>query len=189
MLIVIFILKKLLQKRLKEFIEGDFEHLIDLGLKGVKLHPDFQQFALNEDKAFKLGEVINEGNVPVLIHCGDYRYNYSNPEQLKPFLEKFPDMLVIGAHFAGWSVWAEATEKLAGTPNLYVDLSSSLYELSPQDAKKFIYKYGVDKVLWGTDYPMWEAESEMELFHKIGLTPEEENMILYENSAKILGIQ
>ena len=170
-------------------IEGDFEHLIDLGLKGVKLHPDFQQFALNEDKAFKLGEVINEGNIPVLIHCGDYRYNYSNPEQLKPFLEKFPDMLVIGAHFAGWSVWAEATEKLAGTPNLYVDLSSSLYELSPQDAKKFIYKYGVDKVLWGTDYPMWEAESEMELFHKIGLTPEEENMILYENSAKILGIQ
>ena len=170
-------------------IEGDFEHLIDLGLKGVKLHPDFQQFALNEDKAFKLGEVINEDNVPVLIHCGDYRYNYSNPEQLKPFLEKFPDMLVIGAHFAGWSVWAEATEKLAGTPNLYVDLSSSLYELSPQDAKKFIYKYGVDKVLWGTDYPMWEAESEMELFHKIGLTPEEENMILYENSAKILGIQ
>ena len=170
-------------------IEGDFEHLIDLGLKGVKLHPDFQQFALNEEKAFKLGEVINEGNVPVLIHCGDYRYNYSNPEQLKPFLEKFPDMLVIGAHFAGWSVWAEATEKLAGTPNLYVDLSSSLYELPPQDAKEFIYKYGVDKVLWGTDYPMWEAESEMELFHKIGLTPEEENMILYENSAKILGIQ
>ena len=112
-----------------------------------------------------------------MIHCGDYRSKYSNPEQLKPFLEKFPDMLVIGAHFAGWSVWAEATEKLAGTPNLYVDLSSSLYELSPQDAKKFIYKYGVDKVLWGTDYPMWEAESEMELFHKIGLTPEEENMI------------
>jgi predicted TIM-barrel fold metal-dependent hydrolase len=79
--------------------------------------------------------------------------------------------------------------KLAGTPNLYVDLSSSLYELSPQDAKKFIYKYGVDKVLWGTDYPMWEAENEMELFHKIGLTPEEENMILYENSAKILGLK
>ena len=176
-------------KQVRSINECDFEHLIDLGLKGVKLHPDFQQFALNEERAFKLGEVINEGNVPVLIHCGDYRYNYSNPDQLKPFLERFSDMLVIGAHFAGWSVWAEATEKLAGTPNLYVDLSSSLYELPPQDAKKFIYEYGVDRVLWGTDYPMWEAESEMELFHKIGLTPEEENIILYENSAKILGIQ
>ena len=172
-----------------EDIEGDFEHLLSLGLKGVKLHPDFQQFALNEERAFKLGEVINEGNVPVLIHCGDYRYNYSNPEQLKPFLEKFPDMLVIGAHFAGWSVWAQATEELAGTPNLYVDLSSSLYALSSEDANKFIHDYGVDKVLWGTDYPMWESESEMELFQKIGLTKEEENMILYENSAKILGLK
>ena len=98
-------------------------------------------------------------------------------------------MLVIGAHFAGWSVWEEATQKLAGTPNLYVDLSSSLYALSSEDAKKFIYAYGVDKVLWGTDYPMWEAESEMEMFRKIGLSPEEENKILYENSAKVLGLK
>ena len=170
-------------------IQGDFNHLIGLGLKGVKLHPDFQQFALNSEKAFRLGEVINKGNVPVLIHCGDFRYDYSNPEQLKPFLEKFPDMLVIGAHFAGWSVWEEATQKLAGTPNLYVDLSSSLYALSSEDVKKFIYAYGVDKVLWGTDYPMWEAESEMEMFRKIGLSHEEENKILYENSAKILGLK
>ena len=152
-------------------VEGDFNHLISLGLKGVKLHPDFQQFALNEDRAFKMGEVINKGGVPVLIHCGDFRYNYSNPEQLKPFLDKFPDMTVIGAHFAGWSIWQEATEKLAGTPNL-----------------KLIYAYGVDKVLWGTDYPMWESESEMEFFRKIGLTKEEESKILYENAAKLLKI-
>ena len=106
-------------------IKGDFEYLIELVLKGVKLHPDFQQFALNEERAFKMGEVISEGNVPLLIHCGDFRYNYSNPEQLKPFLDKFPEITTIGAHFAGWSLWQEATEKLAGTPNLYVDISSS----------------------------------------------------------------
>lgn len=169
-------------------IEGDFNHLISLGLKGVKLHPDFQQFALNEDRAFKMGEIINKGDVPVLIHCGDFRYNFSNPDQLKPFLDKFPDMTVIGAHFAGWSVWQEATEKLAGTPNLFVDISSSLYALSPQEAKRLIYAYGVDKVLWGTDYPMWESESEMEFFRKIGLTEEEESKILYENAAKLLKI-
>ena len=170
-------------------IEGDFNHLISLGLKGVKLHPDFQQFALDEKRAFKLAEVIDKGNVPVLIHCGDFRYNYSNPEQLKPLLDKFPDLTVIGAHFAGWSIWKEATEKLAGTPNLYVDVSSSLYALSPDEAKEYIHAYGVEKVLWGTDYPMWEAESEMELFHKIGLTMDEENMILYENAAKLLGLE
>ncbi len=167
-------------------IQGDFDYLIELGLKGVKLHPDFQQFALNEERAFELGEVINAGNVPVLIHCGDFRYNYSNPEQLIPFLDKFSELTVIGAHFAGWSMWEDATRQLADTENLYVDLSSSLYALSPETAKELIDAYGVDRVLWGTDFPMWGSESEMEYFNKIDLTEKERSMILYENAFKLL---
>ena len=169
-----------------EDIQGDFDYLIELGLKGVKLHPDFQRFALNEERAFDLGEVINGGDVPVLIHCGDFRYNFSNPGQLVPFLDKFPDMSVIGAHFAGWSMWEDATSQLAGRENLYVDLSSSLYALSPEVANELIHAYGVDKVLWGTDYPMWESVSEMEYFNKIDLTDKERSMILYENASKLL---
>jgi hypothetical protein len=171
-----------------EDIRGDVAYLKELGLKGVKLHPDFQLFSLNEEKAFRLGEAINDAGLPVLIHCGDFRYNYSNPEQLIPFLEKFPDMTVIGAHFAGWSMWEKATEQLAGTPNLYVDLSSSLYALSPETALDLIHAYGSDRVLWGTDYPMWDSVSEMGYFDKIDLTKKERSQILYENAAKLLGL-
>ena len=171
-----------------EDIQADFDYLIELGLKGVKLHPDFQLFSMDGEKAFKIGEIVNEGNVPLMIHCGDFRYNYSNPDQIKPFLEKFPDLTVIGAHFAGWSVWEEATEKLAGAPNLYVDLSSSLYGLSPEKAVELIHAYGADKVLWGTDYPMWESVSEMEYFNKLDLTEKERSQILYDNAAKLLGL-
>lgn len=170
-------------------IEGDFNYLCDLGLKGVKLHPDFQMFALNEKKAFDLGEVIAAGDVPLLIHCGDFRYNYSNPEQLIPFLDKFPDLTVIGAHFAGWSMWEDATRQLSGRENLYVDLSSSLYALSAETANELIHAYGTDKVLWGTDYPMWDSVSEMEYFNRIDLTDEERSMILYENAAKLLKLE
>ena len=169
-----------------EDIEGDLDHIIELGLKGVKVHPDFQQFALNEERAFKMGESINERGLPIMIHCGDFRYNYSNPEQLMPFLDKFSDMTVIGAHFAGWSMWEEATEKLAGRENLYVDLSSSLYALSPETALKLIHAYGSDRVLWATDYPMWDSKSEMEYFNKIDLTQKERSQILYENASKLL---
>lgn len=171
-----------------EDIQGDFDHLIELGLKGVKLHPDFQQFAMNEERAYKIGEVVSAGNVPMLVHCGDFRYNYSNPEQIKPFLDKFPDITFIGAHFAGWSMWEDATEKLAGIPNLYVDLSSSLYALSPETALNLIHAYGADRVLWGSDYPMWDSKSEMEYFNKIDLTDEERELIMYKNASKILGL-
>ena len=170
-------------------IEGDFNYLCDLGLKGVKLHPDFQLFALNEKKAFDLGEVIAAGDVPLLIHCGDFRYNYSNPEQLIPFLDNFPELTVIGAHFAGWSMWEDATRQLSGRENLYVDLSSSLYALSAETANELIHAYGPDKVLWGTDYPMWDSVSEMEYFDKIDLTNEERSMILYENAARLLKLE
>ena len=170
-------------------IQGDFDYLIELGLKGVKLHPDFQQFAMNEERAFKIGEVVRDGKVPMLVHCGDFRYNYSNPEQIKAFLEEFPEIPFIGAHFAGWSVWEEATAKLAGTPNLYVDLCSSLYDLSPETAVELIHAYGSDRVLWGTDYPMWESVSEMEYFNKLDLTDSERSQILYENAAKLLKIK
>ena len=168
--------------------EEDLNHLLELGLKGVKLHPDFQLFAMNDERAFKIGELVREADIPMLVHCGDYRYNYSNPEQIKAFLDKFPEITFIGAHFAGWSVWEEATEKLAGTANLYVDLSSSLYELSSETALRLIHAYGADRVLWGTDYPMWESKSEMEYFNKLDLTDKERSMILYDNAAKILGL-
>ncbi|WP_458406453.1 amidohydrolase family protein [Methanobrevibacter sp.] len=172
-----------------EDIQGDFDYLIELGLKGVKLHPDFQLFGMDEERAFRIGEVVRDGKVPILVHCGDYRYNFSNPEQIKPFLDKFPEIPFIGAHFAGWSVWKEATLKLAGTPNLYVDLSSSLYDLTPEEAYDLIHAYGTDRVLWGTDYPMWESISEMEYFNKINLTDEERSQILFDNAAKLLNIK
>lgn len=48
------------------------EHLLELGLKGVKLHPDMQGFALNDPKAMKLYELVG-GRVPFLLHTGDPR--------------------------------------------------------------------------------------------------------------------
>ena len=54
---------------------------------------------------------------------------------------------------------------------------------------ELIHAYGSDKVLWATDFPMWESTSEMEMFNKIDLTEEERNLILYENAAKLLGLK
>ena len=85
-------------------------------------------------------------------------------------------------------MWEDATSQLAGTPNLYVDLSSSLYALTPETAQELIHAYGADMVLWGSDYPMWESESEMAYFNKIDLTKKERSQILYENAAKLLKI-
>ncbi len=168
-------------------IAGEVERIIGMGLKGIKLHPDFQLFNIDCEKAMPIYEAI-EGRLPVLIHMGDYRYEYSKPHRLAKVMDSFPKLQVIGAHFGGWSEWDSAMSFLAGRENLWVDTSSSLYSMSPERAREVIDAFGVDKVLFGTDYPMWDAEGELRRFMAIPLTDEEREMILCKNAERLLGL-
>ena len=171
-----------------EDIEADFTEILELGLKGVKLHPDIQRFRIDEDKMMKIYELC-EGCLPILMHTGDHRFDYSNPNRMAPVLKTFKKLTVIGAHFGGWSVWDEAEKQLAGYDNLYVDCSSSLYAMSHEKAEELIHTYGADRVLFGTDYPMWDIDTELERFMKLDLTEKERESIFSLNAQKLFGIQ
>ncbi|MHB1483991.1 MAG: amidohydrolase family protein [Saccharofermentanales bacterium] len=169
-------------------LQYDLDHLIDLGLKGVKIHPDIQGFAVDSPIIIDMCKKL-AGKVPLLIHAGDPRYEFSNPPQILNFLRQIPGLTVIAAHFGGWDCWEEAASLLCGQPDLYVDCSSSLYALTPEKARKIIRLYGADRVLFGSDYPMWSPKDEMDRFRALGLTFEEERLILYENAAGVIGIR
>ena len=169
-------------------MKADVEEIISLGLKGVKLHPDIQQFKIDDYRMLKIYELC-EGRLPLLVHTGDHRYDFSNPNRLVPILEIYKNLTVIGAHFGGWSMWEKATEKLAGYKNFYVDCSSSLYAITPEKAAELIRAYGAERVLFGTDYPMWKPEEELERFMQIDLSEKEREDILFNNAAKMFGIQ
>ena len=70
-----------------------------------------------------------------------------------------------------------------------VDCSSSLYALSNETAVKLIRLYGANRVLFGTDYPMWEPGEEVRRFMSLDLTDEERQLILHENAEKLFGIK
>lgn len=169
-------------------IEADVNEIISLGLKGVKLHPDIQRFKIDDYRMLKIYELC-EGKLPLLIHTGDSRYDLSNPNRMMPILEIYKKLTVIGAHFGGWSIWEEATEKLSKYKNFYVDCSSSLYSMSPEKAKKLIKAYGTKRVLFGTDYPMWKPKEEIERFLKIELTEKQRQDIFFNNAVKLFDIQ
>jgi predicted TIM-barrel fold metal-dependent hydrolase len=109
-----------------ENVASEIENIKALGLKGVKLHPDFQKFRINDERLFSIYKACSEAELPVLLHTGDYRYDFSNPERMADVLEKFPELTVIGAHFGGWyqyiicghapsADWKPYTIKIAGT--------------------------------------------------------------------------
>lgn len=167
---------------------ADIEQIKDLGLHGVKLHPDIQRFALDDPRIFALCEQL-EGELTLLVHAGDIRYDFSNPNRLVPLLKRFPKLKVIGAHFGGHSVWDEAVKQLAGKfENLWVDCSSSFFALSKERARELIYAYGTDRVLFGTDYPMWSPKEELKVFRSLELDPDVEEDILWNNAARLFDL-
>ena len=167
-----------------EDMAADVNEILALGLKGVKLHPDIQRVEIDDPRMHKMYQLC-EGKLPILMHTGDYRYDFSNPNRMIPILEQYPNLTVIGAHFGGWSIWEEATEKLCGYKNFLVDCSSSLYAITPQTAKELIGIYGVERVLFGTDYPLWTPEEEIERFMQIDLSDSERDDILYNNAYRL----
>ena len=170
-----------------EKLQEEVDEIIRLGLKGVKLHPDIQQFRIDDPRMMKIYELC-EGKLPILLHTGDSRFDYSNPNRVQPILEKYKNLTVIGAHLGGWSVWDDAAKILPAYENFYVDCSSSLYTLSSEKAKELIMAYGTKRVLFGTDYPMWDPQKEVDSFMQIGLSEEECEDIFYNNAAKMFRI-
>ncbi len=170
-------------------IKGDFEHLKALGLKGVKLHPDIQGFKIDDYRCLKIYELCERDSLPVLMHTGDNRYDFSNPNRLLPVLRIYSGLTIIGAHFGGWSIWEQASQELGGIPNFYVDCSSSMPYLNTETVKQIIQRYGARHVLFGTDYPMWSPSSEIKTLLSLGLNNSEYQDIFCNNAKKIFGIK
>lgn len=171
-----------------EDVESAVEEIISLGLKGIKLHPDIQHVKLNDERVLRFFEIIGE-RLPVLVHFGDKRYDNSNPKEAKPVLDAFPHVRFIGAHFGGWSIWKEASYELYKYDNLMVDCSSSLYATTPEEATELIRLYGAGRVMFGSDYPLFDPFEEVQRFNKLKLTEDETEKILYKNAEALYGIK
>ena len=167
--------------------EEEIARAISLGLHGFKFHSDFQKFYLDDDSAIPMFRAIAKTGLPVLLHAGDPRYDYSSPKAIANLMRKVPDLRVIAAHFGGYSRWDEVP-CLPVCENLRFDTSSSLFKLSTDDALRLIDHFGPEKFFFGTDFPMWSPKEELVRFRSLGLNAETEQMMLSENFEKFFGL-
>lgn len=170
-----------------EHIGDEVDRAISLGLKGIKLHPDFQKFNIDDRSVYEIYEAA-ENRIPVLIHTGDYRHSYSHPSRVPNVLKDFPGLRIICAHFGGWSKWNEAEQYLKDE-NIWVDTSSSFYALDNEEIERLISVYGEDRVLFGSDYPMWDPGSELKRFGGLNLTDGVREKILSRNFCDLIGVK
>ncbi|MGI5874279.1 MAG: amidohydrolase family protein [Bacillota bacterium] len=168
-------------------IEEELDRAVALGLHGVKFHNDFQRYDIDEAGAMDMYRAIAKRGLPVLFHMGDDHRKHTTAAQLKHVMEEVPDLKVIAAHFGGYRAWDE-TFILPKSENLRFDTSSTLWTIDYDLAHRIIDHFGVDKFFFGTDFPMWNPEEEMERFKKLALSAEEEDMIFHRNFEEFFGL-
>lgn len=163
----------------------EVERIREMGLLGIKMHPDTQMFNIDDERLFPMYDLI-QGKIPVMLHTGDPRYDYSHPRRLRRVLEMFPKLTAIAAHFGGWSVFEEAYECLHDK-ECYMDVSSSIMFLGKEKSREYICKYGAERMLFGSDFPLWKPSEEVRAFMELDLTSAQQEMILYDNAMRLVG--
>lgn len=159
----------------------------DAGLCGIKLHSDFQKFPVDATCMDSIYSLMTDLNLPLIVHAGDYRYDFSGPKRILNLHKKHPNLTLIAAHFGGYTEWDESIKYLVGQ-DIYFDTSSTLEWIPVEKANKMIRAHGAEKFLFATDFPMWDHEEELEKFNRLDLTGEEREAILYKNAEKLLGL-
>lgn len=166
----------------------DYEREIDFiyrnGIRGIKMHPEFQNFLPSDKKLFPLYKALSDRNMIILFHSGKEEfvkkeYYNSHPEQFSIVHETFPDLKMILAHLGGHDMIEEAVKYILGK-NIYVDISYDLSEKNLSLLNTLLKYHNEDLILYGSDWPWKNLDEYLTLIKSAEIS---ENIM-----KKILGI-
>lgn len=163
----------------------------EYGLKGIKLHPDYQEFFVDEPRMFPIYEKAFELGLIVLFHAGvDIGLPppvHCEPKRLRKVLDLFPGGKVVAAHMGGHDCWDDVEEYLVGR-KVYFDTAYSLKKIGKDRFLSICNDHGYDKILFATDSPWTDQSEEIERIKSYGLGQEKESAILGGNAAELIGM-
>jgi predicted TIM-barrel fold metal-dependent hydrolase len=125
---------------------GEAKRVLDLGGRGIKLHPRAQKFLLNDERLSPIFELAAERKVPILIHGG--RGLPPIADDLARMADRYPDAGLIVAH-AGIADLAALADRLSGKAGVFFDTSV----WSPLDLLGLYRLVGPEQVVYASDYP------------------------------------
>lgn len=171
-------------------IRQKIREIKELGLKGIKIHPAYQEVYMDDIRYLRILEAATEQGLIVSVHAG---VDIGLPEPVYAAVEKIlhairetkPEKLVL-AHLGGWKEWDAVEEMIAGE-NVYLDTAFLEDYISDGQLLRIIKKHGADKILFGTDCP-WSGQREsIERLQRLPLSEEERKLIFSQNAEKLLG--
>ncbi|HAM53155.1 MAG TPA: amidohydrolase [Nitrospiraceae bacterium] len=159
------------------------------GFKGIKFHPYYQDFVMDDEQIFPLYEKIERENLIVVMHTGfDFAFEKirkADPLKILRVMKTFPDMKMVTTHLGAWDDWDEVEKHLVGK-KIYMEISFSLEYLERDVAKRIILDHPKDHIVFGTDSPWTDQGKTLSLLHELGLGDDLEKGILRDNALNLL---
>jgi predicted TIM-barrel fold metal-dependent hydrolase len=159
-------------------------------LKGAKVHPLYQGYALS-DPGLRATLDAMQGEFAVIIHVGEGDDAASNarctPQMMRKLVRDFPDLDVIACHFGGYRLLDQAEEMVIGLP-VYVDTSwpPGVGQIEATRLRAIIERHGPERVVFASDWPMADPAQEIETIGDLGLDDADVAAILGGNLERLL---
>lgn len=173
----------------KEIIDD----IVAMELKGIKLHPDYQNTFFDDEKYIRIVDYAANKGLGIIVHAGEDvglpDTIHCTPDMVLNLWKHIqPDKLIL-AHMGGWRLWDEVEEKIIGLP-VYLDTAVVLNRLFPvklenEQFQRMVKNHGADKILYGTDSPWYNQMQALEDFENSGLSKDNKELILGENANKL----
>ncbi len=159
------------------------------GFKGIKMHPYYQDFVLDDEKLYSLYERISDRALILLAHTGFdiafERKRIADPERVLRIAERFPDLKLVTSHFGAWEDWEQVERMLVGRP-IYMDISYSFEYMDPEAARRILTSHPQGFLLFGTDSPWGDQRETLGLLRDMNLEAQRLSAILQSNAERLL---
>jgi len=170
-------------------ITDEIEHIISLGLPGIKIQSNWQGTYPDDPKMYPIYEAA-QGKLIVMFHAGNelafIEDVKATPQRLANVHRDFPRLTMIAAHMGGYKMWDEAERHLVGK-SIYFDTSACFCDdLSNEQLLALIRRHGAERVLFATDSPFGDAKRDIARLLTLGLTDEELELIFWKNAKFLL---
>jgi len=168
---------------------NELDSFPELGLKGIKFQPNAQLFYPDDGKMFKFYRKASELDLIVVFHAGDeeggVRGEYSQPEKFIKVLQSFPGLKIVLPHLGGFKTW-DKLDLVLGYENVYYDTAHLPGNIDDGLLLNLIDKIGIEKVIYGTDFPWSDHREDKEHIEK--LLGSKAQKIFWDNPKTLLGL-
>lgn len=161
----------------------------DEGFLGLKMHPYYQDFYLNEKRLLPILEQISNSGLILMMHTGYdiafARERRADPSGIVKVLAQFPELKLVTSHFGAWDQWDEVEEVMLGRP-IYMDISYTLEFLPKERTKAMLERHPVDYLLFGSDSPWCDQQEVIAQIRGLGLNRALASALLGGNAKRLL---